>query len=72
MKPLGTLKYHKSGCQVVTFARSSLDVAAQPDGRDESDDEITYEEIAERERWLVAGSKDCRVSIWSLISFSKS
>jgi hypothetical protein len=75
MKPLGILKYHKSTCQVVEFARSSavdLQAPSQGENESESDDEMTREEKAERDRWLVGGGKDCRVSIWTLISFSKS
>lgn len=75
MKALGTLKYHKSSCQTVEFARSPADrtkLPTHPDGDDESDDELAPDERAERERWLVAGGKDCRLSVWSLISFSKS
>lgn len=74
MKPLGTLKYHKSTCQAVEFARSPADGAqpmTQPDSDTANDDDWTPEEKAERERWLVAGGKDYRVSIWSLITFSK-
>ncbi|KAF8968172.1 WD-40 repeat-containing protein [Flammula alnicola] len=57
-KPLGTLKYHKSACQCV-------------DAHDDEDDEMTSEEKAERCRWLIAGAKDNRISIWSLMSFEK-
>ncbi|EKM78695.1 hypothetical protein AGABI1DRAFT_100733 [Agaricus bisporus var. burnettii JB137-S8] len=72
MKPLGTLKYHKSSCQTIEFARflGVSQPAAEPED-DTSSDEWTQEEKTERDRWLTAGGKDCRVSIWSLISFSR-
>jgi hypothetical protein len=72
MKPLGTLKYHKSSCQTIEFARplSGSQPALESDDNMPSDDEWTQEEKAERDRWLIAGGKDCRVSIWALISFS--
>jgi ASTRA-associated protein 1 len=81
LKPLGTLNYHKDGCQIVVFARSLPYTASPADvGKsvlsedEESDDE---EEMNERERkartrWLASGGKDHRVSIWSLMSFDNS
>ncbi|KAF9453422.1 WD-40 repeat-containing protein [Macrolepiota fuliginosa MF-IS2] len=74
IKPLGTLKYHKSSCQAIEFARSPANAESPttPNDDDESDDELTLEERTKRGRWLVAGGKDGRISIWSLISFSKS
>lgn len=75
LKPLGTLKYHKTNCQVVEFARSA-DIVANPTIKatsedEESDDEISERERLDRTRWLVGGGKDNRVSIWSLMSFQK-
>jgi len=35
------------------------------------DEEMSIDEKVERSKWLVAGSKDNRVSIWSLMSFEK-
>ncbi|KAF8071996.1 WD-40 repeat-containing protein [Lyophyllum atratum] len=81
MKALGTLKYHKTGCQAVEFSRS-LDTVTEgtgnrggggggEDDEDSSDDEMGKDEKEERARWLVAGGKDNRVSIWSLMSFQK-
>ncbi|KAF8907375.1 WD40-repeat-containing domain protein [Gymnopilus junonius] len=77
-KPLGTLKYHKLACQCVEFARACEEGPKVHKGGglavddNESDDEdMTLQEKIERTRWLIAGSKDNRVSIWSLISFEK-
>jgi len=71
-KPLGTLKYHKTACQCLEFARS-LQIAENPDLEeiDSDDEELSKEEKLNRSRWLVAGGKDSRVSIWSLMSFTK-
>ncbi|KAI0926060.1 hypothetical protein AcV5_008624 [Taiwanofungus camphoratus] len=73
LKPLGTLDYHKKSCQVVAFARSdplqSEGHTPPADVEDDSEDEMSKEEKADRTRWLVAGGQDHRVSIWSLISF---
>jgi ASTRA-associated protein 1 len=69
MKALGVLQYHKDGCSATAFAKS-LDCT---DGDDDSDDddEMTGEEKMARCRWLAAGGKDCRVSLWALMSFGK-
>ena len=71
-KPLGTLKYHKNNCQCLEFARS---IRAQEnlyvEGTDSDDEELTIEDKLNRSRWLVAGGKDSRVSIWPLMSFDK-
>lgn len=71
-KPLGTLKYHKSACQCLEFARF-LGVEENPDVEeiDSDDEELSNEEKLNRSRWLFAGSKDNRVSIWPLMSFDK-
>ncbi|KAJ7494649.1 WD-40 repeat-containing protein [Mycena galericulata] len=66
LKPLGTLRYHKSGCQAVEFART---VDATSANEDDEDEELTVEEREARSRWLAAGAKDHRVSLWALISF---
>lgn len=77
MKPLGTLRYHKSGCQALAFAHSHHNRRDEGDGRtdvvDESDeeDEMSDAEKQERGRWLVAGAKDNRVSLWTLMKFGK-
>ncbi|KAF7327568.1 WD40 repeat-containing protein [Mycena kentingensis (nom. inval.)] len=63
MKPLGTLRYHKGASQAVEFAHSDAGAA--------DDDEFTFEEQRARARWLVVGSKDHRVSLWTLMSFEK-
>ena len=71
-KPLGTLKYHKSACQCLEFARS-IQFQENPDDEeiDSDDEELSKEEKLDRSRWLIAGGKDNRVSIWSLMSFEK-
>ncbi|KAF9466576.1 WD-40 repeat-containing protein [Collybia nuda] len=69
LKPLGTLEYHKTSCQVVEFSRSADTVVAREE--DESDNEISEDEKLNRTRWLVGGGKDNRVSVWPLISFQK-
>ena len=70
-KPLGTLKYHKSACQCLEFARS-IRVEENPEVEIDSDDEeLSNEEKLNRSRWLFAGGKDNRVSIWPLMSFDK-
>jgi hypothetical protein len=35
------------------------------------EDDITVEEKRARDRWLIAGSTDAKVSIWALMSFEK-
>lgn len=81
LKPLGTLNYHKDGCQTVIFARLmhptafSANVGEEPsiandDGSDE--DEMNEEEKMARTRWVVGGGKDHRVSMWTLMSFNNS
>ncbi|KAJ6513389.1 WD40-repeat-containing domain protein [Mycena sanguinolenta] len=65
LKPLGTLRYHKSGCQAVEFARP-MDATAE-----DEDEDMTMDELEARGRWLAAGAKDHRVSLWELISFEK-
>lgn len=76
LKPLGTLKYHKTGCQAVEFARALPDAAiaeGDGDGNDDSgdEDEMSTDDKAAHARWLAVGGKDHRVSIWSLMSFER-
>lgn len=77
MKSLGTLKYHKTGCQSVEFSRSidvMKDAIFGDENRDdgvESEDEMSHDEKVRRARWLVGGGKDHRVSIWALMNFDK-
>jgi ASTRA-associated protein 1 len=75
MKPLGTLKYHKTGCQTLEFARSiPVKAEVKPvenDDDDDSEDEMSENQKITLSRWLVGGGKDNRISVWSLISFSK-
>jgi len=74
-KSLGTLKHHKLGIQCLEFARTIIEHPEFPghcEGQeDEDEDELSIEDKLERSRWLLVGSKDCRVSIWPLISFAK-
>ncbi|TFK40280.1 WD-40 repeat-containing protein [Crucibulum laeve] len=71
-KPLGALKYHKSNCQAIEFARSlNENLDDKTELFEYNDEEMNEQERAERARWLVGGSKDNRVSIWTLISFDK-
>jgi len=71
-KPLGTLKYHKTACQSLEFARS-IQIEENPgvDGNGPEDEELSGEERLNRSRWLVAGGKDNRVTIWPLMSFDQ-
>lgn len=85
-KPLGTLDYHKDGVQALTFARTtpapshplpcsgvtpaSAGVGENDEDVDE-DDEFSNSEVEARKRWLVAGGKDGRISIWELMDFVK-
>ena len=66
-KPLGTLKYHKDGCQALSFATT---VSANSGSEQEDDDDDN--DKLKRCRWLVSGAKDKRVAIWELISFERS
>ncbi|KAG2343527.1 WD-40 repeat-containing protein [Suillus weaverae] len=75
-KLLGTLVYHKQGCQAVTFA-CAMDPPfgnasfLEEDDSSGDEDEMTIEEKHARARWLIAGSADAKVSIWALMSFEK-
>lgn len=40
-------------------------------GDDDEDEEFSNSEIEARKRWLVAGGKDGRISVWELIDFAK-
>lgn len=67
-KHLGTLKYHKDGCQALSFA-TTLSESPGLEQEEEFDDD---DERLKRCRWLVSGAKDKRIAIWELISFEKS
>ncbi|KAG5638111.1 hypothetical protein H0H81_001789 [Sphagnurus paluster] len=69
MKPLGTLKYHKTQCQAVEFARDQAAIIKEVE--EDEDEGMSSVEKAERARWLIGGGKDNRISIWSLIDFKK-
>ena len=51
-------------------ARKS-EVKRKRERNDDEDEEMTVEEREARGRWLAAGAKDNRVSLWALISFGK-
>ncbi|KAH7915635.1 WD40-repeat-containing domain protein [Hygrophoropsis aurantiaca] len=77
-KPLGTLVYHKQACQAIAFASTTIDSHPARSDReedcncdDDDGDEMTVDEKRARERWLITGGKDARVSIWELMSFEK-
>jgi hypothetical protein len=75
-KSLGTLEYHKDGCQSLAFARvpetfksdDTQDISAADDSEDE---DMSEEDKAKRSRWLASGGKDTQVAVWALISFDK-
>ncbi|KZP31812.1 WD40 repeat-like protein [Athelia psychrophila] len=70
LKSLGTLAYHKEGCQAVAFACSLREAAAPVESEEDTDEnDMGAVEKEVRSRWLVAGGKDSRVSIWEMISF---
>lgn len=52
---------------------TSIRVKENPDVEeiDSDDEELSNEEKLNRSRWLFAGGKDNRVSIWPLMSFDK-
>ncbi|KZT53245.1 WD40 repeat-like protein [Calocera cornea HHB12733] len=65
-KSLGALAYHRDSCYAVAFA------CLHPRQRDPNDDDSDDEQEADkRTRWLAAGGKDTRVSIWELMDFDK-
>ncbi|KAJ4487745.1 WD40-repeat-containing domain protein [Lentinula aciculospora] len=75
-KPVGTLEYHKDGCQALSFATSaSTDSGSQykelEELHEDEDEDMLDEEKLKRSRWLVSGGKDKRIAIWELISFEK-
>ncbi|KAF9532526.1 WD40-repeat-containing domain protein [Crepidotus variabilis] len=73
-KPLGTLRYHKEAAQCIQFSRSLYNPGCAGDvdiEDDDSEDNLTQAEQMERSGWLLVGSKDSRLSIWSLIDFSR-
>lgn len=70
LKSLGTLAYHKEGCQAVAFACSLREDTAPVESEEDTDeDDMGAVEKEVRSRWLAAGGKDSRVSIWEMISF---
>ncbi|KIY49209.1 WD-40 repeat-containing protein [Fistulina hepatica ATCC 64428] len=71
MRSLGTLKYHQMSCSCLEFAHQPVLVDHDREDSDSEDDDLPDSERKDRDRWLVAGSKDNRISIWSLVSFNK-
>ncbi|KAL1744455.1 WD40-repeat-containing domain protein [Schizophyllum fasciatum] len=70
LKPLGTLRYHKTACQALAFAHASAgaDERHSGDAADSDEEDVAPPDL---ERWLIAGGKDTRLSIWSLQSFER-
>ena len=64
-KSLGSLRYHRESCQAIEFARS--EPSAEQDDLEEEDSAAPQERL----KWLVVGSKDGRITIWELMTFSK-
>jgi len=56
-------------------SRSSATSASAEEGDgardDDEDEEFSDSEAETRKRWLVAGGKDGRISVWELIDFAK-
>jgi ASTRA-associated protein 1 len=74
LKPLGTLHYHKGGCQAIGFAKTrfkELSGYAKEGDEAESDEELDEGDKRKRGQWLVSGGKDNRIAIWPLMSFTK-
>ena len=79
LKPLGSLAYHKDGCQAVAFANQftvEMEVASVLKNSvmdEESDeDDMDQDEKVTRGRWLIGGGKDHMVSVWTLMDFEAS
>lgn len=58
-KSLGTLRYHKTACQILAFARYIPDEIFD-------EDDLDREEKMKVRRWLLGGGKDGRISVWDL------
>jgi WD40 repeat protein len=80
-KPLGDLDCHRESIHVLAFAHSTItqeggtEVESTIELGDEGDsdeEETGSGGGVHRERWLVSGSKDRRVTLWELIDFTKS
>lgn len=81
-KALGTLRYHKTSIQCIALAHPTeitetaskrteeLSTRVYEEENEDSDyDEISASDREKVSRWLIAGGKDTRVSIWELMSF---
>ena len=64
-KPLGTLRYHKTACQSLTFGNQFPDSAVE-------DDDLDRDKKLETRFWLLGGGKDGRISVWNLVGLGKS
>lgn len=71
LKALGTLSYHKESCQAVAFAHPLPPDPEADVGEEEEEFGLSVEEKSSRSRWLVAGGKDGRVSVWELKEFAR-
>ncbi|EJU04926.1 WD40 repeat-like protein [Dacryopinax primogenitus] len=69
-KSLGTLAYHRDSCYAVAFA-SLHPNKHEKTAVDEDEDEDEDEDAEKRTRWLIAGSKDTRISVWELMDFDR-
>lgn len=64
-KSLGTLAYHKEGCNAIAFAYGAANNVSG------SEDKFDGDELEVKSRWLATGGKDGRVAIWKLKDFLK-
>ena len=76
MKELAVLKWHKTGCYATAFAQTDIP-APEPEMADTENIDETLaihnnsvqqkrDEKAQITHWLVAGSKDGKVSLWDI------
>lgn len=72
MKSLGTLTYHKTSISALDFAKTEqLKKVNRMVVSSDSEDDFTEAERENRSRWLVAGSADNKITIWSLMDFGR-
>lgn len=82
-KPLGELAYHRETVQALCFASKATDTdmaGSEQAGDQEStielgegdseDEEDVVDGVPPRDRWLVSGGKDRRVTLWGLMDFA--
>ena len=76
MKELAVLKWHKTGCYATAFAQTEISVQEPETTNDEIGDttltkqnhsvQQRRDEKAQTTHWLVAGSKDGKISLWDI------